>query len=227
MFTNPNYKILNQSIDFIFGEVKNENLFGEFTSRFRKTIFENETFLLRESREKIIGVHAEGNGAGISLVQKEESWVLNFGFSKMSVIEIGDMLSGFKPMEKMLKDLCEEVGVSLDYLHENNGSSKKDRNSFLKEMVIIPSDTLVVDKVRRLFQIKNYGESTVYTINSLNGELSSLNDCAELLQNEEINAEEVFIPSLSHWLNCIKSPELVPSQEDFNSRAGHKNKYKN
>lgn len=219
MSTRPNSTILNQSVDLVFGEL-DEKKFGEFTSRYRKTIFDDESLMLREARDKIIGIHTEGNGAGTSLVQKEETWVLNFGFSSMSFVEIGDMLSIFQPLEEMLKELCEEVGLLLHYKQENNGSSSKACSSFLKEIILTPPAALVDDKTQRLFQIRKDKDCTLYIFKSLNGGLSHLDDCAALIQNERINAEEIFIPSLSHWLDSIKTPKLISSQNQDATHFG-------
>jgi len=228
MITKLNFKLKNQMIDFILGEMEEDNIrmLGE---SFRNAIFGSETLMLQEFRREIVGLHTEKKSAGTSLFREKNDWVFNVALADMDLMEANEMLSILQPLEGGLKNFCKVLKVSLYYLKEENGSKKNSYNAFLNDISITPPQTLVNDgNDQRLFQIKTEKDHTVYAFKSLNEGPNSLAYCSELLQYERINTEEIFLPSMHRWLGSFKNISRVTIQDSQKkSSSTSKKKYIN
>lgn len=204
MLIDSNHKLGNQSLDFFLGRLEQEK-FRLLGGKLKTAIFHSESLLLHESQEEIVGSHSRKKYAGTSLSREKGGCVFNMGFQDMSLEEVGEMLSIIQPLEEDLKSLCRNLKLTLIYLAREEGSTKKNPNSFLKEVSLTPPRALANDNKHRLFEIKAKGDRVVYVFSSLNKSASSLEECVEIIRDERINSEEIFLPSVDQWLGSIKN----------------------
>lgn len=209
MIFNSNFRLYNQTIDLKLGPIEDENLLKEIKAIFRKTLFESGAFLLNESKERLVGIYADGEGAGTSLYEQDGFWFINVGFSEMSPVHIDEMISYFEPLEKTLKGLKGDLFLNLVYVLENQNPKEKAENGFLKELVLVLPPSLIDDGIRRIFKLRHHQENIAYTFTSLHEGVVSIKEGIALLQKERMNAEKLFISSLHCWLSSIKHPESI------------------
>jgi hypothetical protein len=209
MNINPNFRLFNQALDFNLGPIEDENLLKEIRNSFRKTLFISDAFLLKEGPGKIVGVYADGDGAGTTLSEQEGNWYINLGFGEMNLEQIDEMLSFFGPFKETLNKLKAKLFMNLVYVLENKNQNNDDENGYLKEAVLAVPQSMIDDGIRRIFKLQLQQSSTAYRFTSLHEENVSINKVVTLLHNERTNAEKLFIPSFYCWLSSLKHPEPI------------------
>jgi len=209
MNNKTGFTLFNQDMDIRLEPIEDGGFFNKLRSVFRKTLFESQAFMLKESREQIVGIYADCEGTGASIYQRDGFWFINIGFGEMDGAQMEEMISCLDPMEQILKTMKGDLFMNLLYELKNQGLTKKDDDSFLKELVLALPPSLADDKKRRIFKFRYQQENIVYTFTSMHEKVVSIKEGVALIQKERLGTERLFLSSIHAWLSSIKNPELI------------------
>lgn len=203
------FALFNQDMDIRLEPIEDGGFFNKLKSVFRKTLFESQAFMLKESREQSVGIYADREGAGTSLYERDGFWFINVGFDAMGGAQMEEMISFLEPLEPVLKNVKGDLFTNLLYELKNQGLTKKNDDSFLKELVLAFPPSLADDEKRRIFKFRYQQENIVYTFTSLHEGIVSIKEGVALIQKERLGTERLFLSSIHAWLSSIKNPEPI------------------
>jgi len=209
MNKKPGFSLFNQTMDVRLHPIEDGDCLKKLTFIFKKTLYESDAFLLNESRERLVGIYTDAEGTGTSFYEQDGSFFINVGFSEMSAVQMGEMVSYLEPVDKALGNVKGDLFVNLVYTLENQGQSEKDENGFLRELIMAVPSSLNDDGIKRIFKLRCQQEGAAYTITSLHEGVVFLKQAVTIIKKERMNAESFLLGSLHCWLTSLKHPELI------------------
>ena len=209
MIIKSGFRLFNQTMDIRLEPIEDGDCLRKLRFVFKKTLYESDAFLLNESRERLVGIYADAEGAGTSLFEQDGAWFINVGFSEMQAIQMEEMISYLEPLEQVLKNIKGDLFINFVYVLEDRGQTEKDENSFLKELVLAVPPSLNDDGIKRIFKLRCQQENIAYTFTSLHERVVSLKEAVAIIQKERLNTERLLLSSLHCWLTSLRHPELI------------------